>query len=140
VTRQVQEVYRRATTLAAGLADATGVHPTDVRALRILDEMAGSPLTVGQLGARLRLSSGAVTELVDRLEAAGLARRERDTADRRRVVVSLGPKAREFGSEHLAPISAAIERAIAASDDRDLAAVQRFLEVLLDEQPPPAVS
>ncbi len=140
MTRQVQEVYRRATTLAAGLADATGVHPTDVRALRVLDEMAGSPLTVGQLGARLRLSSGAVTELVDRLEAAGLARRQRDTADRRRVVVSLGPKAREFGSEHLAPISAAIERAIAASDERDLAAVQRFLEALLDEPPPAAAS
>jgi hypothetical protein len=55
-------------------------------------------------------------------------------------VLFLGPKAREFGREHLAPITAAIERAIAASDDRDLAAVQRFLEVLLDEPPLPAVS
>jgi len=35
------------------------------------------------------------TTLVDRLERAGYARRVRDTADRRRVVVELTPKLRE---------------------------------------------
>lgn len=45
--------------------------------------------TVQALAERLVLRHNTVVELVDRLEAAGLVRRERDTTDRRRVRVAL---------------------------------------------------
>lgn len=135
VALQLRELYRRATALAAGLAETTGVHPTDVRALRLLDAAAEQPMTVGALGTELGLSSGAVSELVDRLERAQLAERVRDDADRRRVLVHLGPAARTFGQEQLAPIAASIQRAIASAGDEELEAVQRFLtELLADPQ------
>lgn len=45
--------------------------------------------TVRELADRLKLSPSAVTPLVDRLEIAGLVRRQRDQQDRRVVHVSL---------------------------------------------------
>lgn len=47
-----------------------------------------SPLTVGELGARLFLDSGTLTPLLKRMQAAGWLTRERDPADERRVLVS----------------------------------------------------
>lgn len=44
-------------------------------------------MTSGELASRLALSSGATTRLMDRMVAAGYARRITDPADRRRVLV-----------------------------------------------------
>lgn len=46
-------------------------------------------LSVGAIGELLDLDSGTVTPLLKRLETAGFVTRVRDTADERRVVVSL---------------------------------------------------
>ena len=62
-----------------------GINRTDHRCLDILERHG--PLTAGDLAARLHLSTGAVTTVIDRLERKGFARRVRDTADRRRVLV-----------------------------------------------------
>jgi DNA-binding MarR family transcriptional regulator len=48
-------------------------------------------LTVKELGERLHLDSGTLTPLLKRLEAVGLVRRARDTADERNVRISLTP-------------------------------------------------
>src|SRR5687768_12407005 len=69
------------------VADYLGLHQTDQACIDLLDWTG--PLTAGEIGAHLGLSSGAVTGLVDRLEANGWVRRERDPEDRRRVVVHL---------------------------------------------------
>jgi DNA-binding MarR family transcriptional regulator len=45
------------------------------------------PLTAGQLANKSGLSTGGVTGLINRLEAAHLATRTRDPADKRRVIV-----------------------------------------------------
>jgi DNA-binding MarR family transcriptional regulator len=57
---------------------------------------AGKPyeLTPGALVRQLLLSSGAMTNRLDRLEAAGLVARRPDPDDRRGVVVSLTPAGR----------------------------------------------
>lgn len=49
------------------------------------------PVTVNELGKRLHLDSGTLTPLLKRLEASGLIRRQRDSEDERRVLVSLTP-------------------------------------------------
>jgi len=48
-------------------------------------------LTVKEMGERLHLDSGTLTPLLKRLEAVGLVRRARDTADERNVRISLTP-------------------------------------------------
>ena len=129
----VQELYRQALALAAEITARSGLHTTDVQALRVLDGAADGPLPVNTLGAQLGLSSGAVTALVDRLEAHGLAHRQRDPGDRRKVLVALAPTAAAFGAEHLRPIQARLRAATSALDDSQLAAVESFLTDLLSE-------
>jgi MarR family 2-MHQ and catechol resistance regulon transcriptional repressor len=54
------------------------------------------PLSAGELAVKV-LSSGAnMTTILDNLERRGLLRRERDDADRRRVIVRLAPAGRRL--------------------------------------------
>jgi DNA-binding MarR family transcriptional regulator len=48
-----------------------------------------SPVSVGELGQRLRLDSGTLSPLLKRLQAAGLLDRRRDVTDERRVLIAL---------------------------------------------------
>jgi len=52
-------------------------------------------LTPGELAAQADLSTGAMTNRLDRLEEAGWIRREPDPEDRRGVVVGLTPAGRK---------------------------------------------
>ncbi len=80
-----------------------GVTAVDQRALALI---AGKgPLSAGELAKEINLTPGAVTGVADRLERAGLVRREPDPGDRRRVVISAIPGA--FG-EVFAGLSAAM--------------------------------
>lgn len=67
---------------------------------------APGPLTAGTLLRSAMVTSGAITNRIDRLEARGLVERIRDTADRRSVRVQLTPRGRdlldELFAEHLA--------------------------------------
>ncbi len=51
-------------------------------------------LTVGQIGARVKLDSGTLTPLLNRLKILGLVSKARSPADERRVVVRLTGKGR----------------------------------------------
>lgn len=68
-----------------------GVNRTDGRCLDILEQRGR--ITAGQLAAEARLTSGAITAVIDRLERAGYARRVADPDDRRRVLVEPTEKA-----------------------------------------------
>jgi DNA-binding MarR family transcriptional regulator len=67
------------------IAEQLGLSMADHKALDLV--CAAGPLTAGQLAELTNLTTGGVTGLVDRLEQAGLVRRERDPHDRRRVIV-----------------------------------------------------
>ncbi len=134
-----QELMRRMVTLAGDLASTSGLNTSDLAALRALDAAAAGGVAVNTLGASLGLSSGAVTALVDRLEAHQLVRRTRDASDRRKVLVTLAPKAQAFGAEHLRPLLQAMQTATGELQETELAAVEHFLQLLLDaDSPTPA--
>jgi DNA-binding MarR family transcriptional regulator len=68
------------------VADRAGINSTDLESLDLLRHQG--PMTAGRLAALTGLTTGgAITALIDRLERLGYARRERDPADRRRVIV-----------------------------------------------------
>jgi DNA-binding MarR family transcriptional regulator len=68
-----------------------GVNRTDARCLDILDQHGS--MSAGDLAEASRLTTGAITAVIDRLERAGLARRVPDPTDRRRVLVEPTEKA-----------------------------------------------
>jgi DNA-binding MarR family transcriptional regulator len=78
------------------VADYVGLDRAAYRCLDILDQEG--PMTAGQLAERARLSPGAMTALLDRLEKRRLARRTRDTKDRRRVLVEVTPELRRMAA------------------------------------------
>jgi DNA-binding MarR family transcriptional regulator len=68
---------------------------------------AGTPLALSELAARLSCVRSNMTQLVDRLEAEGLVRREDDAADRRSVlavVTPLGEERQAAGARELAMV------------------------------------
>lgn len=74
-----------------------GINRTDARCLDILDERGR--MSAGDLAEASRLTTGAVTAVIDRLERAGYARRVADPSDRRRVLVEPTEKAYEASME-----------------------------------------
>jgi DNA-binding MarR family transcriptional regulator len=80
------------------VAEMIGVGRTEMRCLGLL-ERHGGRLTAGRLADLSHLTTGAITGVVDRLERAGLARREADPTDRRRVIVVMDEVAHARGDE-----------------------------------------
>jgi DNA-binding MarR family transcriptional regulator len=72
---------------------ALGINRTDARCLDVIQRE--EPVTPGYLAERSGLTTAAVTTVLDRMERAGYVTRERDTEDRRRVLVRLTPLAQE---------------------------------------------
>lgn len=82
----------RASQTATDLFDETltqflGINRTDGRCLDLIDRRGR--VSAGQLANDSGLTTGAVTAVIDRLEAAGYVRRIRDTLDRRKIWVEL---------------------------------------------------
>jgi len=67
------------------LADRLGLNLTDFKTSSILDQTG--PVTAGRLAELTGLTTGAITGVLDRLEKAGYARRVKNPADRRHVIV-----------------------------------------------------
>jgi DNA-binding MarR family transcriptional regulator len=92
---------QRATDVVDDLVcDLLGVNRTDARCLDIL-EQDGS-MSAGALAQASRLTTGAITAVIDRLERAGYARRVSDPSDRRRVLVEPTDKAFDTAKELMA--------------------------------------
>jgi DNA-binding MarR family transcriptional regulator len=106
-------------------ASSLQLHRTDFRCLDILSR--AEPLTAGQLGAAMGLTSGALTALLDRLEARRYVRRRRDTQDRRRVMIEVTRSARRLVEPIFKPlVTASIDRFSEFTVD-DLGVVLRFV-------------
>lgn len=71
-------------------AASYGLGITDMKALQIV--LREGPQTAGQLATRLRLTTGAVTSVLDRLERQSLIIRSQHTEDRRKIIVSANTK------------------------------------------------
>ena len=103
-----------------------GINTTDGRAIDVIDQ-AGGRITAGDLARELRLSTGAVTTIVDRLEKAGYARRVADPDDRRRVLIEVTAKVQRVSEEIYGPASEVNEWA-SGYTDKELDLFIRFQE------------
>ena len=68
------------------VADELGLNPTDLGCLCLL--LLHGPGPTGRLAQQTGLTTGAITGIVDRLEAEGFITRGADPGDRRRVIVT----------------------------------------------------
>jgi DNA-binding MarR family transcriptional regulator len=75
----------RAIMFHQAVADFLGLNMSDIRCWNLASDKA--PITPGELAELTGLTTGAVTGVIDRLEEAGLVRRQPDINDRRRILV-----------------------------------------------------
>jgi DNA-binding MarR family transcriptional regulator len=116
--------------MRSALARQAGIGTTDFDALEYLE--ANGPLTQRELGALLGVTSGAVTMLVDRMEQAGWMRRVKHPTDRRAVLIELSPDALKSTPKALDVYHRAIHRLAAGVEDRNQAAIKKFLDSARD--------
>src|SRR3954447_4998344 len=121
----LSDAVREATEAATGMA---GGIPAALVSLR---EWADGT-SVDVLADAMRLSHSRAVRVVDRLEEAGLARREPDPSDGRRALVWLNPAGRKLADRGLEARSRVLDSVVAkltAAERRDL---DRVLAVVLD--------
>src|SRR6266508_170333 len=107
--------------------DRAGMHRTDWRCLDILGTRG--PMTAGQLAEAVRLTTGAVTGLLDRLEGAGLVRRARDPMDRRKVIVEVTDEVTRLGAPVYGPLMADAAEAHGGFNADELELITRFIRI-----------
>lgn len=133
LVRDLQTLLRRLTVESQRLghvfAERQGLNATDLEALMHVmeSERRGTPLTVGELAARLGLSSGATTAVVDRLEAHEHLVRRRDTADRRRIHLHHAEAGMAVATEFFGPLGRRTAGVMDPFTDEELDAARRLL-------------
>lgn len=84
---------RRFLRFSEDAARAAGLEPQQHQLLLAIKGLPeGTEPTIGDLADRLQIRHHSVVELIDRLESRGLVRRQRSTADRRKVCIELTPE------------------------------------------------
>jgi DNA-binding MarR family transcriptional regulator len=110
------------------LRDVGLTYPQYLTLLALWDD--GEPLTVGELGGRLRLDSGTLTPVLKRLEEAGFVTRRRDPADERRVLVAVTAAGREL-KDQVSEVPARLVESLGL-DTTEFQQLRRLLDGLLD--------
>lgn len=130
IRRSLRQISVGSYVFQCEVAARLDLHPTDLEAVHRLGLAGPDGLTAGELGRKLRLTSGATTIAVDRLVDRGYVERTRDRADGRRRVVCLLPSAVDSLRAQYRDIDDRITDALIAVEDEDLDAVARFLDLV----------
>jgi MarR family transcriptional regulator, organic hydroperoxide resistance regulator len=106
------------------LAERAGLHLTDMQCVNLLDLLG--PVTPGKLAESTGLSTGGVTVMLDRLEKAGVVKREPNPNDRRSVLVRVNPaRLRKFHA-HYDAINRQFDALLSEIPEEDLRPVAQF--------------
>ncbi len=122
-----REIGARTILFHQAIANMVGVSVTDMKCLDYVDR--GGDVTAGDLARLTGLTTGAITAAIDRLEKAGLARRERSETDRRKVFIRI---AESPATERIGPIFDALGKEVSALatrySTRELETIKDFCE------------
>ncbi|HKA36616.1 MAG TPA: MarR family winged helix-turn-helix transcriptional regulator [Thermoanaerobaculia bacterium] len=86
---QWRHALRRFLSASESITRSLGVSPTQYQLLLFVRGAGDGGPAIAELAERLQVRHQSAVGLVDRCEAAGLVRRRRDPANRRRVLISL---------------------------------------------------
>jgi DNA-binding MarR family transcriptional regulator len=111
----------------SAIAERFGLNATDWKCGDVLSRLG--PLNPTRLAELVGMSTAAVTQVIDRLERAGFARRERDPHDRRKVMVypSITPEMAQAMGEIFGEISQTMNTLLARYSPEQRAAMEDFV-------------
>lgn len=110
------------------IASRLGLNVTDTRCFELMSRYSKEPLTAGDLARATRLTTGAVTGILDRLEKAGLVERFRDSIDRRKVFVRPLPHALQRFGHLYEGLGGAMIKLASSYATKDLQLINDYME------------
>lgn len=134
IVADVQALTAESDQIGRAFAGRHDLAANDFRALLhiMVAETAGTPLTAGELTARMGMSGAAITYLVERLIESGHVRRESHPGDRRKVILRYAEHGMKVARAFFTPLATHTETAMAGLSDDDLAAAHRVFTALTD--------
>lgn len=130
ITEAIRRLDVALSTLTAAQAREVGVSVAELVALETLESDGG--LGPSELARRLQLTTGAVTALLDRLEASGHVARAAHPKDRRRIIVTRTAKASEDLAAEAAPLEDELRHVAGGMTAGERETAGEFLEALVD--------
>ncbi len=107
-----------------------GLGITDMKTLSIL--MREGPMTAGEIGNRLSLTSGSITTLIDRLERQDLVKRQPHAKDRRKVIVTVNQGKLASGDNVYRSMGEAFARLLGTYTTEQLEFLVQFYQASLE--------
>lgn len=98
---------------------------------RCLKALLDGPKTAGLLAQASGLTPAAATSMIDRLEKRGFVERQRDGADRRKVLVAMTKPAADTLGKFYRPMADAAAAMLANFAPADLSIIENFVESVL---------
>ena len=95
---EIRKLNRSSAMLHYAIAQKGKLNTTDAECIDFLMEMG--PSTAGDLAKITKLTTGAITNVIDRLEKANVVRRESDPKDRRKVIIRLRNENNDVPNNH----------------------------------------
>lgn len=105
--REFRQASGLGVVFSQAVAARLGITGSDLECLDFIG-LRGGVASAGELAEATGLTTGAVTGMIDRLERAGFAERDRDPADRRKVLVRLLSAA----EKRIAPIYTSLQHSM----------------------------
>jgi DNA-binding MarR family transcriptional regulator len=119
VFRELEVVGGLAEALVASVARRHGLSHAALNALAVI-EGNGAPMAAGAVSARMHITSGTMTSVLDTLERNGYIVRLGDSGDRRRVLVDVTPEAQAVLNELLPQIVQTTTAVVAGFGEKEL--------------------
>lgn len=107
-----------------------GLGVTDMKALSALQQEG--PMTAGQLATRLSLTTGAVTNVIDRLQRQDLVKRTADPNDRRKVIVTINEETLASGDNVYRSMGEAFSRLLRTYSTEQLEFLVRYYQASIE--------
>jgi MarR family transcriptional regulator, 2-MHQ and catechol-resistance regulon repressor len=124
--RELEIVGGRVEALVADVARRHGLSHAALNALAVI-EGNGGPLPTGEISARMHITTGTMTTVLDTLERNSYIRRLADPDDRRRVLVDITPAAQTVLDQMLPEVQQLAKAIMGVLDDD---ALHRLLDIL----------
>jgi DNA-binding MarR family transcriptional regulator len=124
----VRKLTRSSLMLQYAIAEKMKLNATDAECIDFLMEMG--PSTAGDLAKATRLTTGAITNVIDRLENAGFVKRGKDPQDRRKVIIRYNPKKHQKTKRLYDAMAADVHQLFSGYNESKLQALLQYSESL----------
>ena len=142
--RELNVVGGKTAAVVSSVARRHGLSHAALNALAVI-EGSGGPLPTGEVSARMHITTGTMTTVLDTLERNGYVRRLADPEDRRRVLVDITPAAQSVLERLLPEVQQVANAVMGALDEKalhalldTLAAIGASVDNVPENLPPPA--